>query len=90
MLSHAEEKTKSPSVKHADASSLEVRASGRLSNQLLRWAQSAVSADVLAPLGVGLLMLTLWEVGVRITETPPFLLPGPVLVFQTLIQDWAI
>ncbi|WP_347277831.1 ABC transporter permease [Leptolyngbya sp. FACHB-711] len=33
-------------------------------------------------------MLTLWEVGVRVTNTPPYLLPGPILVLQTLFQEW--
>jgi NitT/TauT family transport system permease protein len=47
-----------------------------------------LSADVLAPLGVGLLVLVLWEVAVRLTQTPSYLLPGPILVVQTLIQEW--
>ncbi|NJO42368.1 MAG: ABC transporter permease [Cyanobacteria bacterium CRU_2_1] len=33
-------------------------------------------------------MLVIWEVGVRVTNTPPYLLPGPILVVQTLIRDW--
>ena len=33
-------------------------------------------------------MLVGWEVAVRVTHTPPYLLPGPLLVMQTLIQDW--
>ncbi|WP_416676560.1 ABC transporter permease [Egbenema bharatensis] len=39
---------------------------------------------------VGLLVLALWEVGVRLTNTPPYLLPGPILVCQTLIRDWGV
>ena len=46
------------------------------------------SADVLAPLGVGVLALLLWEGAVRVSQIPPYLLPGPVLVLQTLIQEW--
>ncbi|HIK43969.1 MAG TPA: ABC transporter permease subunit, partial [Leptolyngbyaceae cyanobacterium M65_K2018_010] len=42
---------------------------------------------MLAPILVGLLMLTGWELAVRITNTPPYLLPGPLLILQTLIQD---
>lgn len=49
-----------------------------------------LSADVLAPVTVGSLILILWEVGVRITDTPPYLLPGPLLVLQTLIQEWGV
>lgn len=47
-----------------------------------------LSPDVIAPVSVGFLVLVLWEVAVRITHTPPYLLPGPLLVVQTLIQDW--
>lgn len=55
-----------------------------------RWLSSLVSADVIAPVVVGLLVLLFWEVGVRVTHTPPYLLPGPIAVGQTLIQDWGI
>ncbi len=47
-----------------------------------------LSPDLLAPLLVGILMLGVWEAGVRISGIPPYLLPGPVLVLQTLITDW--
>ncbi|GAB4458830.1 MAG: ABC transporter permease [Elainellaceae cyanobacterium] len=47
-----------------------------------------LSPDILAPIAVGILMLTLWEIGVRLTNTPPYILPGPILVVQTLVQEW--
>ncbi|WAL60121.1 ABC transporter permease [Thermocoleostomius sinensis A174] len=47
-----------------------------------------LSPDVLAPIIVGLLVLIGWEVAVRLTNTPPYILPGPLLVLQTLIRDW--
>ncbi|MBI4784812.1 MAG: ABC transporter permease [Oscillatoriophycideae cyanobacterium NC_groundwater_1537_Pr4_S-0.65um_50_18] len=47
-----------------------------------------LSADVLAPVAVGLAVLIFWEVAVRVTHTPPYLLPGPLLVAQTLVSDW--
>jgi NitT/TauT family transport system permease protein len=50
--------------------------------------QQLLSPDILAPVGVGILMLTLWEIGVRLTNTPPYILPGPILVLQTLVQEW--
>ncbi len=50
--------------------------------------QRLLSPDILAPVGVGILMLTLWEIGVRLTNTPPYILPGPILVLQTLVQEW--
>lgn len=49
----------------------------------LRW-----SAEVIAPIAVGMLALLLWEVAVRVTQIPPYLLPGPILVAQTLVQEW--
>jgi len=51
-------------------------------------ANPLLSIDVIAPVAVGILVLVLWEVAVRITHTPPYLLPGPILVAQTLISDW--
>ncbi len=53
------------------------------------WLSKLITPDVLAPITVGILTLMLWEVGVRMTNTPPYLLPGPLLVFQTLIQEWS-
>lgn len=52
------------------------------------WLLRLLTPDVVAPVVVGVLVLVLWEVGVRITNTPPYLLPGPLLVFQTLFQEW--
>ncbi|MBD2530750.1 ABC transporter permease [Nostoc flagelliforme FACHB-838] len=47
-----------------------------------------ISAEVLAPIVVGVLALLLWDIFVRITHLPPYILPGPLLVFKTLIADW--
>ncbi|MBW4425006.1 MAG: ABC transporter permease [Nostoc desertorum CM1-VF14] len=46
------------------------------------------SAEVLAPMVVGIIALLLWDIFVRITHLPPYILPGPLLVFKTLITDW--
>lgn len=46
------------------------------------------SLDVIAPLGVGIFVLLAWDILVRVLELPPYLLPGPLLVFQTLVSDW--
>lgn len=53
------------------------------------WMQRLKSPDVIAPAIVGILSLCLWEWLVRITNTPPYLLPGPSLVLQTLVSDWS-
>lgn len=53
-----------------------------------RLRQMVLSPDVLAPIAVGVLVLIAWEVGVRVTNTPPYLLPGPIRVFQELVKEW--
>jgi NitT/TauT family transport system permease protein len=53
-----------------------------------QWVQSLLSVNVLSPVIVGLLILTTWELAVRLTHTPPYLLPGPLLIGQTLVKDW--
>lgn len=47
-----------------------------------------LSSDVVPPLMVGVAVLLLWEVGVQLTKTPPYILPGPSLVIKSLVQDW--
>ena len=47
-----------------------------------------MSAKVVAPVVLGLLMLGLWEGAVRAAGIPPYILPGPILVAQTLAADW--
>lgn len=47
-----------------------------------------LSPNVLAPLMVGLVAMVLWEVVVRVSGIPPYLLPGPILVLQTLASEW--
>ena len=43
---------------------------------------------ILAPLAIGVVMLALWEAIVRLNHIPVFILPGPILIVQTLIKDW--
>ncbi|HIK30771.1 MAG TPA: ABC transporter permease [Oscillatoriales cyanobacterium M59_W2019_021] len=51
-----------------------------------RW----LTIDTIAPIAVGLLVLTVWEVSVRVTNTPAYILPTPSLILTTLIRDWGI
>jgi NitT/TauT family transport system permease protein len=37
-----------------------------------------------------LLALAIWEIFVRSYAIPPYILPGPVLVVQTLVADWGV
>jgi NitT/TauT family transport system permease protein len=47
-----------------------------------------LNIDILAPIAVGILVLILWDISVKVTNTPPYILPGPILVLQTLVRDW--
>jgi NitT/TauT family transport system permease protein len=48
----------------------------------------SVWPKILAPLAIGIVMLALWEATVRINEIPVYLLPGPILIVETLFKDW--
>lgn len=55
----------------------------------INWKQW-ISLETLAPVLVGISVLLTWEIAVRVTETPSYLLPSPLLIFKTLIKDWPI
>jgi NitT/TauT family transport system permease protein len=50
-----------------------------MNDRIMKWA---------APLGVGILVLVLWHVLVKVFDVPKFLVPGPLVVAETLIADW--
>ena len=43
---------------------------------------------ILAPVAIGIVALGLWEFIVRWREIPHFILPGPLLIMQTMVTDW--
>jgi NitT/TauT family transport system permease protein len=43
---------------------------------------------IIAPVVIGIMMLFAWEALVRIKGIPSYILPGPLLIVQTLISDW--
>jgi NitT/TauT family transport system permease protein len=45
---------------------------------------------VLLPIVVLALGVAMWELVVRINDIPPYVLPAPLLVFTTLVSDWAL
>ncbi len=45
-------------------------------------------ADAIAPIVVAIVALIIWEVLVGVMNVPPYIFPKPLLVFQTLIQEW--
>src|SRR5215470_5014494 len=44
----------------------------------------------LLPIAVLALGVALWDLAVRLNGIPPYVLPGPGLVLETLISDWAV
>src|SRR5262249_48977239 len=46
--------------------------------------------QVLLPIVVLAVALVAWDLLVRLNDLPPYILPGPLLVFETLIKDHAI
>lgn len=51
-----------------------------------RW--RSLAGSVLPPAVVGLAVLGAWEAVVRLNHLPPYILPGPLLIFATLLKDW--
>lgn len=47
-----------------------------------------VFSNSLLPIGIGILTLAGWEAIVRIKGIPHYILPGPLLIAQTLVTDW--
>jgi NitT/TauT family transport system permease protein len=45
---------------------------------------------VALPIIVLVFGLALWETVVRIENVPPYVLPGPALILQTLVTDWSL
>jgi NitT/TauT family transport system permease protein len=45
---------------------------------------------IVLPLVVLVAGLAAWELVVRIGNIPPYVLPGPVAVLRTLVQDWGV
>jgi len=48
-----------------------------------------MTARIVAPVVMGLLMLALWEGVVQAFGIPHYILPGPFLVAKTLVADWS-
>ena len=43
---------------------------------------------IIAPIVIGIVALTAWEATVRVREIPHYILPGPLLIAETLWKDW--
>jgi NitT/TauT family transport system permease protein len=45
---------------------------------------------ILLPLVVAAAGTAAWELIVRLNNIPPYVLPGPMAVLQTLVADWGV
>jgi NitT/TauT family transport system permease protein len=45
---------------------------------------------VLPPVLILVIGLAAWEIAVRVGEVPVYILPGPVVIVQTLVRDWGM
>jgi NitT/TauT family transport system permease protein len=45
---------------------------------------------ILLPVVVLAAGVTIWELVVRLNDIPPYVLPAPSAVFQTLVSDWPV
>ncbi len=45
---------------------------------------------ILLPIVVLAAGIAIWELVVRLNNIPPYVLPGPAAVFQTLVKDWPV
>jgi len=45
---------------------------------------------ILLPVAVFALGIAAWELVVRVNDIQPFVLPGPLAVFRTLVSDWPV
>ncbi|MCL2925203.1 MAG: ABC transporter permease, partial [Trichodesmium sp. MAG_R04] len=57
------------------------RSQNRILNELFPF-------DIVAPAILGIIVLITWEISVQVMNIPPYLLPGPILILKTLIQEW--
>jgi len=62
-----------------DAAIARAARAARRRERRLRW---------IMPMGLAVVALALWELGVWWNETPHYILPGPILVVETLVADW--
>ncbi|MCY4550776.1 MAG: ABC transporter permease [Defluviicoccus sp.] len=46
------------------------------------------AARIAAPLAIGIAVLAAWEGVVRVHEVKHYILPGPLLILETLAKDW--
>ncbi len=75
-------------LKESQATASTHHAMGAIAPPQPPWWSRLTQPDIFAPFLVGLIGLVIWEGGVRLFQVPPYLLPGPLLIGQTLLAEW--
>src|SRR4029077_9591198 len=52
--------------------------------------ERAQPLQIVLPVAMLALTVVAWDLLVRLNNIPPYVLPGPLLVSETLIKDWQI
>ena len=76
--------TRHPAADGTDAAAMPVFATER---RVLGLPASSWPA-IIAPVAIGLIALAAWELIVWARGIPPYVLPGPIAIGQTLVSDW--
>jgi NitT/TauT family transport system permease protein len=63
---------------------------GQAGNRLAADSLAVRAIRILLPLVVAAVGTVAWELIVRLNNIPPYVLPGPMAVLQTLIADWGV
>jgi NitT/TauT family transport system permease protein len=54
------------------------------------WSQNPKIQKIIYPIGVGIILIAIWQGLVTGLNLPPYLVPSPVLMMKTLLTDWAM
>lgn len=46
-------------------------------------------ARVVPPIVILIVVLAAWEIAVRVAKVPVYIVPGPIVILQTLVRDWS-
>src|SRR5262249_44393561 len=65
----------------------ESSASGAEGRHLWFWANLD---GYVIPLGVGIVLVFVWEFGARFGNIPAYLLPPPTAIFASMVNDWKV
>jgi NitT/TauT family transport system permease protein len=64
--------------------------SGQARNGVATDSPAVRAVRILLPLVVAALGTVAWELIVRLNDIPPYVLPGPMAVLETLVADWSV